>query len=140
MLSHTLGPCGCGGGPTRHSLASAGVAATAAAAPSMARREMLGRERPRSGCMSVLPLLFDRPRQSIAHWRWGKSGSLLRHGAAPAGQVPRIRALAQLQRALQRPVEIVLDQLALDAPAQKIRPQELGIRRGVLGETAGASS
>src|ERR1700693_3639820 len=59
-------------------------------------------------------------------------------GAAPSRQEIGVVAAGQLERLVERPVEITLDGLAFDPPAQEVAPQEFAERRRVLGEAAGA--
>src|SRR5579862_3735966 len=75
----------------------------------------------------------------LANNRQSGPDSILRRRAAPAGQIISVLALGQLQRLLQRALEVTLDQFALHAPAQEIRPDEFAERRRVLGVTAGAA-
>src|SRR5215467_12095881 len=57
-------------------------------------------------------------------------------GAAPARQIFRLFAFRQAQRPLHRGGEICFDRLPLDLAAEKIRPQKLAERGGVLGKAA----
>ena len=65
--------------------------------------------------------------------------SILQDGTTPAGQVARLLVFGQFQGLLEGVREVGLNGFALDPSTQKIRPQELAERRGVLGEPAGAS-
>src|SRR4029077_7904654 len=67
------------------------------------------------------------------------TGSFLRQWPAPAGQIIGIRALGQLRRPFKRTLDVTLDQFALHAPAQEIRPDEFAERRRILGVAAGAA-
>src|SRR6516162_10077620 len=57
-------------------------------------------------------------------------------GAAPARQIFRLFASRQAQRPLHRGGKICFDRLPLDLAAEKISPQKLAERGGVLGKTA----
>jgi hypothetical protein len=57
-------------------------------------------------------------------------------GAAPARQIFRLFASRQAQRPLHRGGKICFDRLPFDLAAEKIRPQKLAERGGVLGKTA----
>src|SRR5258708_8372582 len=57
-------------------------------------------------------------------------------GAAPARQIFRLFASRQAQCPLHGGGKICFDRLSLDLAAEKIRPQKLAARGGVLGKTA----
>ena len=63
-------------------------------------------------------------------------GTSLGHRTTPAGQVIGLFALGELDRVVERGVEVLLDRLPLYSPAQEIGPQEFAERRRVLGEPA----
>src|ERR1700674_121030 len=65
-------------------------------------------------------------------------GSTLRRRAAPARQIIGVLALGELQRPLDRMIEVAVDGLALDPAPQKVRPKEFAEGRRVLGESSGS--